>query len=299
MRDPGHGGRLSRRTFGLLALGGLGAPALAGCGSGPPPAAAPARPAGSPSPQRIAYGGHPDQFGELTVPDRSLPRALVVVLHGGFWRSGYDLSLMRPLCADLAAAGFATWNVEYRRLGSGGGWTATFDDVALAVDQLTTLGSTRYDLNRVLAVGHSAGGHLAVWAAARAGLPRGAPGAGPRIRIAGAVSQAGVLDLAAGRLLGGGAVDALVGGSPASVPERYALASPAQRLPLRVPSICVHGTADDVVPVAQSERFVQRAVAAGDRSELVRVEGVGHMDVIDVRSPAWRSCADALGRLAG
>lgn len=298
VRDPDHTPRLTRRGFGLLALGGLAAPVLAGCGGAAPPAA-PASTAPAPTPQRIAYGGHPDQFGELTVPDdRSLPRALVVVLHGGFWQSDYDLSLMRPLCAALVAEGFATWNVEYRRLPTGGGWTATFDDVGLATDHVLTFGSTRLDLDRVLAIGHSAGGHLAVWAAARAGMPAGAPGAAPRIRLAGVVSQAGVLDLAAARASGAAAVDELVGGTVSTVPERYELASPIERVPLGVPSICVHGTADDVVPIGQSETFVERAVAAGDRSELVRVEGANHTDVIDVGTPAGRQCVDALGRLA-
>lgn len=297
MRDGGHGRRLDRRTFGLLVAGLAAAPAVAGCATVPPPAR-PQVPVTAPRPQRIGYGAHPDQFAELTVPTgRALPRALVVVLHGGFWRAGYDLSLMRPVCADLVANGFATWNVEYRRVGTGGGWDATFVDVALAVDHLTTLGSTRLDLRRVLVVGHSAGGHLAAWAAARPRLPQGAPGGAPRITPAGVVSQAGVLDLAGAQRLGGGAAVDLVGGTPGSVPQRYAVADPAALLPLGVPSICVHGTADDVVPIAQSETFVRRAVAAGDRSELVRVPGASHADVIDVRSPAWRACADALARL--
>ena len=128
-------------------------------------------------PVSYRYGSDPAQFGELTLPDG---RALgtVVVLHGGFWGARYDLSLGRPLAADLAARGYAAWNLEYRRSGNGGGWPATFEDVAAGIDLLATL---PVDPSRVAAIGHSAGGHLGAWAAARAGLPDGAPGARPAV----------------------------------------------------------------------------------------------------------------------
>src|SRR5690348_11935492 len=125
------------------------------------------------------------------------PRGVVVVVHGGFWRHAYDLSLGRPLAADLAATGLAAWNIEYRRVGGGGGWPATFDDVAAAVDALAGPVSSVHPLplDRVVALGHSAGGQLAAWLSARPGLPPDAPGAHPRVTLRGAVSQAGVLDL--------------------------------------------------------------------------------------------------------
>lgn len=293
---------MTRRRLGtsLLSLGALAAvPALASCGGGGPSGGPSASATPAPGPQRRAYGSNPSQFGEFTAPPGSdAARGIVVVVHGGFWRSGFDLSLGRPLAAALARAGWATWNIEYRRLGVGGGWTATFDDAALAVDHLTTMGSTRLDLSRVYTLGHSAGGHLAAWLAARPGLPAGSPGAAPKIRVAGVVSQAGVLDLVEGARLGDGAVVDLVGGRPDTVPERYAIASPAERAPLRVPSVCVHGTADANVPISQSERFVARAVAAGDRAELVRVEGADHFDLIDVSTPAWKACTTALDRVS-
>lgn len=284
----------------MLSLGALAAvPVLASCGGSRTPDAPSASATPAAAPQRRAYGSDPSQFGEFTAPPGSdAARGIVVVVHGGFWRSGFDLSLGRPLAAALARAGWATWNIEYRRLGIGGGWTATFDDAALAVDHLTTIGSTRLDMSRVYTLGHSAGGHLAAWLAARPGLPPGSPGAAPTVRVAGVVSQAGVLDLIEGSRLGGGAVEDLVGGRPSDVPERYAIASPAERVPLRVPSVCVHGTADGNVPISQSERFVARAVAAGDRAELVRVEGADHFDVIDVSTPAWKAAAAALDRVS-
>jgi acetyl esterase/lipase len=245
-------------------------------------------------PVTIPYAPGPHRFGELTLP-AGPPRGVVVVVHGGFWRHAYDLSLGRPLAADLAAAGLAVWNVEYRRVGGGGGWPATFDDVAAAVDALA---GPVYDaaggglpLDRVVALGHSAGGQLAAWLAARPGLPPDAPGAHPRVTLRGAVSQAGVLDLvdAAERGLGQGAVVDLLGGPPDAVPDRYALASPIARLPIGVPVLGVHGTADDRVPVRQTERF---AAASGDR--WTRLPGVDHFAVIDPTTPAWAACRAAV-----
>ena len=162
-----------------------------------------------------------------------------MIIHGGFWRAQYDLSLGRPLAADLAAHGFTCWNLEYRRVGDGGGWPATFADVAAGIDRLAGLD---VDTSRVVAVGHSAGGQLAVWAAGRAKLPAGAPGAAPEVELAGVVSQAGVLDLATAARDGVGAtaVPDLLGGSPAQVPERYALADPIQQVPLAAPVLCLH-----------------------------------------------------------
>lgn len=239
-----------------------------------------------------ASGAH--RFGELTLPAGAV-RGVVVVIHGGFWRHAYDLSLGRALAADLAAAGFAAWNVEYRRVGGGGGWPATFDDVAAAVDALAgpvqEATGGRLPLDRVVALGHSAGGHLAAWLAARPGLPSGAPGASPVVRLRGAVSQAGVLDLvdAAERGVGSGAVVDLLGGSPAAVPDRYALASPMARIPIGVPVTAVHGTADANVPLRQTERFT---AASGDRA--VVLPGVDHFAVIDPTTSAWAACLAAV-----
>jgi acetyl esterase/lipase len=222
---------------------------------------------------------------------------VAVLLHGGFWRAQYDLQIMDRLVPDLAARGWAVWNLEYRRLGfpSRGGWPATFEDVAAGIDHLARL-EEPLDLARVVAIGHSAGGHLACWAAARGGLPPDAPGAGPGIRLAGAVAQAGLVDLRdAARLgLSDGAAESLLGGSAAERPARYNLASPFERLPLGVPQLLIHGDADDIVPIAISRRYAERAAREGDNCVLVELQDVGHFEHLDPRTEAWRAVTEWL-----
>jgi acetyl esterase/lipase len=241
------------------------------------------------APRVHRYGPGPDRFLELTLPDGAGPAPVAVVLHGGFWRPAFGIELARPLAADLAAAGFAAVAVEYRRVGEGGGWPGTLEDVAAAIDALPGLpDADRLDLTDVTVVGHSAGGHLAAWLAGRHRLPPAAPGAAPRVRVTAAVLQAGVLDLAAAddQGLGSGAVRAFLGGAAGEVPERYAVADPMRLLPTGAAVLCVHGAADDVVPVEQSERYAAAATAAGDRVEL-RVLPGDHMTLIDPASQAW------------
>jgi acetyl esterase/lipase len=204
---------------------------------------------------------------------------------------------MRPLCRDLAVRGWAAWNLEYRRLGrlSGGGWPATFEDVGAGIDHLAKLDAP-LDLSRVVAIGHSAGGHLAAWAAARPGLPRDAPGGAPRVRVTAVVSQAGVVDL---RLawelrLSGGVVGRLLDGDPQRRPERYALASPAERLPLGVPLLLTQGGRDDIVPPAIGERFLAAAREAGDACELQLLAGEDHFGHIDPANPLWTAVVEWL-----
>lgn len=240
---------------------------------------------------RFAYGEHPSQFAEIGLPAEVAPAPVVVIVHGGYWSAMYGLELGRPLAVDLNARGFATLNVEYRRVGQGGGWPQTGDDVAAAVDALRDQAPGRLDLSRVVGLGHSAGGQLAGFLAARQGSP---------VELTGAVLQAGVLDLVRGAEvgLGGGAVESFLGGSPTERPEAYAQASPIARVPLGVPTVCVHGTSDSLVPIEQSERFVAAARAAGDRSELQTFDG-DHFDPITVGTPAWDLCVAGLRRLSG
>ena len=253
------------------------------------------------------YGDHPAQFAELSLPSGTSVVPVVVIVHGGFWRDAYGAELGRPLARDLVNRGWAALNVEYRRVGpnpqaGGGGWPTTCLDVAAAVDGLAVQGQRiaggRLDLSRVVALGHSAGGHLAGWLASRAQQEAGAPGADPQVTLSGAVLQAGVVDLEGGFAadLGAGAVAAFMGGSPQDLAEAYAQASPIARVPLHVPTVCVHGRADDVVPISQSETFVAAALRAGDTSELQAFDG-DHSDVVDTEGEGWELCVEALERL--
>jgi acetyl esterase/lipase len=250
-------------------------------------------------PVALAYGAGPDQFLEVTLPAGDGPAPVAVVLHGGFWRARYGIELARPLAADLAARGWAAVAVEYRRVGAGGGWPTTLEDWAAALDTLEDVGrvgedtAARLDLTDVTVIGHSAGGHLAAWAAGRSRLPAGAPGAAPRVAVTAAVLQAGVLDLTAAVAadLGAGATVGFLGGTPAELPERYAAADPVRLLPTGVPVLCVHGQADTTVPLEQSERYAAAATAAGDRVDVTAVPG-DHMVVIDLAGEAWGRTLD-------
>ena len=232
----------------------------------------------------VSYGDHPHHVANLHLPAREGgPWPCVVLVHGGFWRSGWDRTLMTPLGIDLALRGIAAWNIEYRRVGQpGGGWPGMFEDVSAAIDHLADVGQV--DASRVVTCGHSAGGHLALWLAARHRLAGGV-GAEPRVRPVAAISQAGVADLERGwrENLGDGAVEGLLG--PLSEgSELFAAASPAALSPLGVPQLLVHGTEDDSVPISQSRGYAERDPLA----ELVEVEGADHFDVIDVEHRAWR-----------
>lgn len=242
-------------------------------------------------PRTIAYGAARDQHGELWAPPCS--RGTIVLLHGGFWRERYAADLMHPLCAQLADDGWIVWNVEYRRMAEGhpARWPEVLLDVSAAIDYLPrALGRT--PPAPLVAVGHSAGGQLALWAAARAGLPPGAPGSAPQVPVDAAVGQAAVCDLRAAidARLGRDAARHLLGDADTQRSElrrRLLLASPVERLPLGVPLLLVHGEADSDVPVAISRRFTTRARRAGDRVTLCTLPGIGHYEHLDPASAAW------------
>ena len=235
-----------------------------------------------------AYGSDHSQVCELFLPDGVGPHAVVVVVHGGYWRARYDRSLMTDLCVDLAEHGVAAWNIEYRRVGSGGGWPQTFLDAAAATDLLAGIGSP-LDLSRLAGIGHSAGGHLAFWIAARPTVPPGMPGSGPRVRLSAAVAQAGVLDLRlASRLTPSDGPTRALLGTPERHPEVYDLASPRERLPLRIPQLILHGERDTTAAPEISRSYAEAALALGDPCELRLLPGTGHFEHIDAGSDAWR-----------
>lgn len=283
-----------RRFLGL----GASAVALASCADvdGAPGDGPSAEGSSGGGPEVVPYGDDPVQRLELSRPRGPGPWPVVVLVHGGFWQAGYDLDLMRPLVPDLVAEGWAVANIGYRGVGAGGGWTATFDDAAAAIDALGGLDDL--DLARVITLGHSAGGHLALWLAARPRLPPGAPGADPVVAPIGALAQAGVVDLvaAADAGLGGGATESLLGGGPREHPDRYARASPAELVPLVVPVELVHGVADTIVPIDQSRRYAATARAAGDEVTITETAG-DHFALIDPSTDDWGACLAGARRL--
>jgi acetyl esterase/lipase len=236
----------------------------------------------------VHYGPHHAQVAELWRPaGPEVARPVVVLLHGGFWRQIFTKRLMHRLAAAVVAHGWVAYNVEYRRVGPFGlgGWPQTFEDVSAAIDSLVDVEGI--DHRRVVTCGHSAGGHLALWAGSdrRTGEP---VAAAPAIRVCAAISLAGVVDLvtAAQLDLGRGAVRGLMGGRPEELPDRYALASPASLLPIGVRQILIHGLVDSTVPASLSETYVEVAMARGDNAEYVPVAGAGHMDMIDPHGAA-------------
>jgi acetyl esterase/lipase len=262
----------------------------------------------APADARVAHGPDPLQFGELRLPRGPGPFPIAVVIHGGCWRAEYDLRHFSQASSALARSGVATWTIEYRRLGDpGGGWPGTFRDVALGVDSVARL-PERFrvlDSTRVLLIGHSAGGHLALWAASQD--PEGAgvaaceaPSPPPVLPLCGVIGLAPITDLRAFGALSGdcsSAVAPLLGGGPEEVPGRYAAASPIERVPIAVPVQLVHGALDPIVPVAQSRTFLERNRAGGGSADLHLVAGAGHFDLIAPGAPAWGVVVEAVGGL--
>jgi acetyl esterase/lipase len=219
---------------------------------------------------------------------------VAVVVHGGCWRDIADLHYLARLAVALTAEGWATWSLEFRTLGEpGGGWPGTFADVARATDHLRVLARTRpLDLERVVTVGHSSGGHLALWLAGRGRVPPGSPLHDPRpLEMRGVVSLAGIADLRAFHALEaracGGAVPELLGGEPDAVPERSAAASPGELIPLGVPQLLLTGEDDPDVPPDHVAHYARRARAAGDDVRERRIAGAGHFEVVAPWSPGW------------
>ncbi|WP_369378008.1 alpha/beta hydrolase [Streptomyces sp. cg36] len=265
-----------------------------------------------------SYGPHPDQVVDFyhpraTTDPTPTPTPLVVALHGGAWRARYDRRHLTPFVDFLARRGFAVANVEYRR-GSGlpqqggggapaGRWPETFDDVAAALDALPDLARThlpRADPRRTVLTGHSAGGHLALWAAARHVLPPDSPWYSPAAgRLRGVVALAPIADFARAVELDvcGGAVGQLLG-QDAQFAERRSLADPSLLLPTGVATTLVQGRDDIVVPQAVAEAYADAAAEAGEPVGYTLLEGVGHFPLIDPAADACAVVAEEIAQLA-
>ena len=251
---------------------------------------------------RIPYGKHPSQFGELRIPELPGPKPVVITIHGGFWQSKYGLEENDPLDEDLTSRGYATWNIEYRRVGEdGGGWPGTLMDVIDAVNHLTQIEERfQLDLARVVILGHSAGGHLALWLASRLNkVQTDEINKTLLVPIQRVISLAGVSDLEKMWEIHeekgiSSPVASFVGGSPQEVSQRYRIASPIELLPLNVEQVLIHGELDRHVPVELSIEYHRRAIEQGDNVRLIVLPEVEHFMVIDPSSSAWKSVIDAL-----
>jgi acetyl esterase/lipase len=235
---------------------------------------------------RIPYGEDPFQFGDLRLPVGEGPFPIVIVIHGGCWLAEYDLGYMAALSEAMTLRGIATWNIEYRRVGDeGGGWPGTFQDVAQAADYLNEI-ADQYDLDldRVGAVGHSAGGHLALWLAGRKWLDGDDPLRGDApIALNGVVSLAGIPDLGAyvSEEGCGSVVSGLVGGNATEFAERLNRVSPINLVPLGIDMSMVIGTLDHIVPESQAHDFAAAAREMGDVVEVLAIPNTGHFELIN------------------
>jgi pimeloyl-ACP methyl ester carboxylesterase len=260
---------------------------------------------------RIPYGSDPLQFGELRLPAAKGPHPVAVVVHGGCWlaqlgnldRRAVAMDNMRPFAAALTDAGIATWNIEYRRLGNdGGGWPGTFQDIGTAADFLRTIAREHpLDLTRVVAIGHSSGGHFAMWLAGRPTIAATSDLYTPDpLRLLGVINLDGPGDLSATvpleqKICGGPVVTALIGGSPEDHPNRYRVASPIELLPFGVPQVYFAGRMFG----AQLEPYEAAARAAGDTVRSVSLPGAGHFAFIDPQSDVWPDVLESVRTLLG
>lgn len=252
---------------------------------------------------RLPYGPGPVQFGDLWIPEthdkKLLP--LVVFFHGGWWKSEYDLGYAGYLCAALKKEGIACWSVEYRRVGdTGGGWPTTFQDVAAGYDFITEL-AKKYplDLQRVVTMGHSAGGHLAFWVAGRHHLEAGSELSSAAGKVAmgpaAAIALAGAVDLRLTIELSGDGIFAhdrrevvqLMGGTPEQYPHRYRNGNPGELLPMQARQVLIQGTEDNQIPPALPARWAAAAKASGSQAEVRILPGADHFDVVDPHSAVW------------
>lgn len=267
-----------------------------------------------PNPDSVfRYGTDSLQIGELFLPPTpssararvGTARPILVLIHGGCWLAAFNRGHIRQLARAIADRGLAVWSLEYRRVGdAGGGWPGTFDDIAAGVDFVRIMApSLNIDTTRVLAAGHSAGGHLALWAASRSKLRESAPGSRNPIRLAGVVALAAVPDLlrasSGDQPICGDAISKLLGATRVEQPGRYLVASPTAQLPLRIPQTIITGADDAIVPPDLSRGYTARAVQAGDRVRLVVLPDAGHFEVVSPNTAAGTRVVELILEMAG
>jgi acetyl esterase/lipase len=233
-----------------------------------------------PPDERVAYGADPNQFLEVRLPRSKGPHSLLLNIHGGYWRSRYDLKHAGHLCEALRGAGVATFNTEYRRVGNpGGGWPGTFEDIRSAYRFIQQERARFHlDLDRLVVMGHSAGGQLALCLAAH------------ETSVRHAISLAGVVDLKKGYALhlSNDAVAEFLGGNPDAVPEHYREADPMELRVTQARQWLLHGKDDDTVPPALSREYVMQKKKAGEAVELLEIPDAGHFELIDPASEGFK-----------
>lgn len=255
----------------------------------------------------VAYGAAPSQYGELFVPAGGGPFPLAVIIHGGCWTKEFGgISQMRNMAGALTQQGIAVWNIEYRRFDeAGGGYPGMYQDVASAMDRLRQLAPQhRLDLQRIVLVGHSAGGHLAQWAAARARLPHSSPlYVAQPLAVPVVISLGGLADLRNEERLIKTSCDRdmvqLTGQPSASRPDVFSDTSPAEMLPSGVRTVLIHGELDVIAPTRVGQDYARRAQAAGDTAEVIVLAGASHYDEVAASSRAWLIVGGQIRRALG
>lgn len=263
----------------------------------------------APGAKRISYGSGALQFAELRLPSSKPPHPVAIVVHGGCWLAklgnmderAVALDNMRPLAAALTDAGIATWNVEYRRLGNeGGGWPGTFQDIGQAADFLRVLaGEHGLDLKRVIAIGHSAGGHFATWLGVRHKVSKSSDVyVSNALRLIGVVNLDGPADLKATiplqqPICGVPVITQLMGGSPEERPDRYREGSPVELLPAGLPQEVFAGR----MFAKLAAPYEAAAKSAGDDVRMTVLADAGHFVFIDPGSAVWPQVLQSVRRL--
>ncbi len=257
--------------------------------------------------ERIAYGPGPSQFGDLWLPTSPGRHPVVLMVHGGCWQANIaNLTIMNYIAGDLRRRGLVVWNIEYRGVDqAGGGYPGTFQDVAAAADALRSIGkSHRLDLSKIVVVGHSAGGHLGAWLAARHKLPATSPlAAADPLPIAGVVNLGGLPDLKADKAAtdaacGPQVIDLIAGQPSTARPDVYSDTSPAELLPLGVHQAIISGEEDPIAPPWLGHSYAERVRAAGDPLQTVVVPNTGHAELIAPGTAAWNAAAELIERMA-
>lgn len=255
---------------------------------------------------RLSYGPDTFQFGDLRLPVGKGPHKVVVIIHGGCWVSAIaDLTLMDAMATQLTQDGYATWNLEYRRIGDpGGAWPNTFLDVAKGINYLRTIADEyQLDLDHVVVTGHSAGGHLSLWQALQHQLPSNSEiFLKDPLPVSGVVSLAGIVDpstylLREGKTCGSN-VDELLGGFPEDVPQRYQEGAPIALLPAGVRTVLITGKQDKTVPIKHVKPYFEKAKAAGEWIKNIEVNNAAHFEVISPGSTAWPAIKKAIKKLS-